>query len=266
MDTGTQVISAGTLPFPAWPGLVPPDPGPAAAAPEIRSLNWGNLCTVVIPCLNEAATIHPLVTAVRQHLTAVLVVDDGSSDDTASLARRAGAEVLSHSRPCGKGAALHTGWQAARERGFHWALVLDGDGQHSPDDIPAFLACAEVTAANLVVGNRMTDPRGMPWVRRLVNRWMSGRISRATGCLLPDTQCGFRLINLDAWAALAISSAHFEIESEVLLAFATAGDRIEFVPIRVIYENERSKIRPLRDTWRWFRWWREAKKIHNGVR
>ena len=100
----------------------------------------------------------------------------------------------------------------------------------------------------------------MPWMRRLVNRWMSRRISRATGCAMPDTQCGFRLINLDAWAALPTAAAHFEVESEILLAFAGAGQRIEFVPVQVIYRNERSKINPWRDTVRWFRWWHSARR------
>src|SRR5881398_3226684 len=128
-------------------------------------------CAAVIPCLNEAATIEPLVREVRTHLPTVIVVDDGSTDATARLAEHAGAEVIRHARPRGKGAALAAGWGRARERGFAWALSLDGDGQHDPSDIPAFLKCAEETGAPLVVGNRMVDSAGMPWVRRGVNRW-----------------------------------------------------------------------------------------------
>src|SRR5881394_4623463 len=146
-------------------------------------------CAAVIPCLNEAATIEPLVREVRTRLAAVIVVDDGSTDGRAELAGRAGAEVIRHERPRGKGAALAAGWSRARERGFAWTLSMDGDGQHAPEDIPAFLACAERTGAELIVGNRMTNPDGMPWVRRRVNRWMSDRISRLTGRKLPDTQC-----------------------------------------------------------------------------
>ena len=113
-----------------------------------------------------------------------------------------GAEVLRHDVPSGKGAALHTGWRQALERGFKWTLTLDGDGQHSPEDIPRFFECADRTAAELVSGNRMTDPKIMPWNRRFVNRWMSKRISKFTGREMPDTQCGFRLMNLKAWAAV----------------------------------------------------------------
>ncbi len=222
-------------------------------------MNWANECAAIIPCLNEGATIGLLVPAVRFYLPTVFVVDDGSTDGTATLAQQAGAEVLRHQTTRGKGTALQTGWQRARDRGFRWALTLDGDGQHAPEDIPAFFRCAERGTAALVVGDRMGAARQMPWLRRLVNRWMSRQLSRAAGQPVPDSQCGFRLMNLEARAALPISSAHFQIESEIVLAFAAAGKTIESVPIRVIYRNERSKIRPLQDTVRWFHWWRQAR-------
>jgi glycosyltransferase involved in cell wall biosynthesis len=221
-------------------------------------MNWPAQCAVIIPCLNESAAICALVTAVKGKLPRVLVVDDGSTDSTAKFAAKAGAEVVQHSVSKGKGAALQAGWNWASQNGFHWALTMDGDGQHSPDDIPAFLRRAEESRADLVIGNRMNDPRSMPWLRRFVNRWMSRRISRSVGRRLPDTQCGFRLINLEALGKLPVSTTHFEIESEVLLAFARADRRIEFVPIQVIYKSEQSKIHPLIDTIRWFKWWKRA--------
>lgn len=216
----------------------------------------------MVPCLNEAPTIEPLVAAVRRRLPSVIVVDDGSSDGTAELAARAGAEVIRHARPRGKGAALAAGWSRARERGFTWALSMDGDGQHAPADIPVFLNGAHNPGAQLIVGNRMIQPAGMPWLRRGVNRWMSRRISRLTGQALPDTQCGFRLMRLDAWARVHVDADHFEIESELLCKFIAAGYRVEFVPVRVIYCNERSKIQPVRDTHRWFRWWWQTRGWH----
>jgi glycosyltransferase involved in cell wall biosynthesis len=219
-------------------------------------MNWPTQCAGVIPCLNEEAAIGPLVQAVRRHLPAVFVVDDGSADRTAEQAERCGAHVTRHPATRGKGAALQTGWGNARDHGFAWALALDGDGQHSPDDIPAFFDCAERTAAPLVVGNRMVDSNQMPRLRRLVNVWMSRRLSKAAGRMLPDSQCGFRLMNLAAWSGLRLTTAHFEIESELLLASVAAGYDIAFVPIRVIYKVGQSKIHPVRDTLRWFRWWR----------
>jgi glycosyltransferase involved in cell wall biosynthesis len=218
-------------------------------------MNWKTQCAAVIPCLNEAASIEEVVRSVRRFVPAVFVIDDGSLDHTGVRAKEAGAEVLRHELPRGKGAALQTGWTHAKECGFKWALTLDGDGQHSTGDVPAFFQSAERTRAQLIVGNRMEKPVGMPGLRRLVNRWMSERISALAGIPLPDSQCGFRLVNLDAWATLPVSAAHFEIESDVLLAFARHEFSVEFVPIEVIYKSEQSKIHPVRDTVRWIRWW-----------
>ena len=218
-------------------------------------MSWAQQCAAVIPCLNEAAAIGKVVAGVRRHLPHVWVVDDGSTDATAAKAEVAGAQVLRHATPQGKGTSLQDGWRAVQDAGFEWALTLDGDGQHATEDIPAFFELVDRTGARLVSGTRMNNTRRMPAVRRVVNWWMSRQLSKAAGTLLPDTQCGFRLMNLPDWAALPVKAAHFEIESEILIEFARAGHRIGFVPIQVIYKDERSKISPLRDTLRWFRWW-----------
>lgn len=223
-------------------------------------MNWASACAAVIPCLNEAASIAEVVRSVRAHLDHVVVVDDGSNDETSRIARSAGAEVLRHESAQGKGAAQTDGWRHARQAGFGWALSLDGDGQHAAADIPKFLKCADRTGASMVVGNRMDQPAGMPWLRRQVNRWMSRRLSKLTGQDLPDTQNGFRLMDLRIWSELPIQTTHFEIESEILLSFALRGHRVEFVPVQVIYGSERSKIHVWRDTVRWFRWWRKARQ------
>jgi glycosyltransferase involved in cell wall biosynthesis len=222
-------------------------------------MTWSEQCAAVIPCLNEAASIGPLVKAVRREVPTVLVVDDGSNDGSAGIASEAGATVLRNAVIQGKGAALQQGWQHARDGGFTWALTLDGDGQHAPEEAPTFFRCVERTGAWLVVGNRMTDATRMPWLRRVTNQWMSRQLSLLAGQSLPDTQCGYRLVNLESMAKLRITSEHFEIESEVLLAFVNAGLRVEFVPIRTIYKNEQSKMHPWRDTIRWLRWRRHAR-------
>ncbi len=218
----------------------------------------------VIPCLNEARGIADLVGAVLGQVGAVLVVDDGSTDATGKEARRAGATVLRHERTEGKGAALRTGLAEAREAGFAWALTMDGDGQHSPQDIPDFLAEAVVSNARMIVGNRMGDSVRMPFIRRQVNRWMSARLSAHCGAVLPDSQCGFRMIHLDSWAAFDFSSRHFEIESELLVRFLHAGLEVAFVPVETRYGGERSKIHPVRDTVRWFRWWGRMRREPAG--
>jgi len=217
-------------------------------------------CAVVIPCFNEGATIPALVSAVRRRLPSVIVVDDGSTDATAEAARLAGATVASHARNLGKGAALRTGLSLAKKQGFAWAFTLDGDGQHAPEDIPAFLGCAGQTAALLIVGNRMHSAQAMPWLRRQANSWISRQLSRRAGRPLPDTQCGFRLIHLETWARLPLRREHFEVESETLMAFLAAECPVAFVPIQVIGRGPGSHIRPVADSWRWWRWWRSAAK------
>ena len=222
----------------------------------------------VIPCFNEGRTIAPLVAALKEYFPFILVVDDGSQDETASAARNAGAEVIRHERNLGKGAAMQNGLARLVNLDFEWAVTLDGDGQHDPGDLPAFFQCAERTRAPLIVGNRMMKAEAMPWVRRQVNRWMSRKLSEYSGQLLPDTQCGFRLIHLPAWAKLRLKSRHFEIESEMLMAFLAAQYRVEFVPIGVHATTRKSRIHPFRDTVHWWRWWWSMKReaqLHGAV-
>src|SRR6516162_4347616 len=152
-------------------------------------MDWNRHCVAVIPCFNEAAQIRNLVAEVQRHVSSIIVVDDGSTDATAENAWKAGAEVLLLPKNSGKGAALQQGWRRASNLGFKWVLMLDGDGQHAPQDIPKLFARAEATGATLVVGNRMRNAREMPLVRRCANLWMSRRISKLTGADLPDSQC-----------------------------------------------------------------------------
>jgi glycosyltransferase involved in cell wall biosynthesis len=212
---------------------------------------------IVIPCRNEAATIHSIVRSALEHSPLVIVIDDGSTDGTSSQASSAGAIVLRHRASEGKGTALARGFRHAITRGCTWAIAMDGDGQHAVTDIPRFLARLP-EHPQIVIGNRMGEAAAIPWLRRVVNRWMSARISELAGASLPDTQCGFRLIHLPTWSSLSLRTRHFQYESEMLLQIARRGLKIEFVPIQVIYRNERSKIHPWRDTVRWIKWWRAA--------
>jgi len=226
--------------------------------------DWHRCCAVVISCFNEAERIGPVVTRIRRLLPHVIIVDDGSTDDTAEIATICGASVVRLPENGGKGAALRTGWRRARERGFAWVLMLDGDGQHAPDDAPKFFDCANRTGARLVIGNRMVRAEAMPWVRRQVNVWMSRRISALTGVALPDSQCGFRLAHLETLRELPLMTTHFEIESEVLAAVLAAGHRVEFVPVQTIYHGGPSRIRSIPDAWRWWRWLRTQHKARSG--
>jgi glycosyltransferase involved in cell wall biosynthesis len=215
-------------------------------------MDWSNRCAALIPCFNEAVNIGAVVAGIRNVLPAVIVIDDGSTDYTARVARQAGAKVLSFKQNSGKGAALRAGWEFARAQNFEWVLMLDGDGQHAVSDIPRFFSHAEKTGTRLIVGHR--DFAGMPPIRRWVNRFMSRQISKMAGEAFPDSQCGFRLAELDTLLSLPMASEHFEIESEMLTVFAAARQKVEFVPVQTIYKNGASNISPLKDTLRWLRW------------
>lgn len=206
----------------------------------------------LIPAYMEERQIRAIATRTRQQLDTVLVVDDGSPDQTASEARAAGAEVLWHDRNQGKGAAIKTGLRALTERaGIEYILILDGDGQHLPEEIPHFIQRASQSGAPMIVGNRMTDLRKMPLVRRLTNRTMSRLISQACGQEIPDSQCGFRMFRRDlAVAFLSCPSSQYDFESEMLVLAARRGCEITAAPVSTIYGEEKSKIHPVRDTLR----------------
>jgi glycosyltransferase involved in cell wall biosynthesis len=182
----------------------------------------------------------------------VLVLDDWSEDATSEEARKGGAEVIRHERNQGKGAAIKTGMRELAARGFEYVLMLDGDGQHLPEEIPAFLEEAGRSGAQFVVGTRMSDTRKMPLVRKLTNRFMSWQVSRLCGQPVPDSQCGFRMMHRDVIPHLYCESNNYDYETEMLLIASREGFRITSVPVSTVYGEEKSKIHPVRDSIRFF--------------
>ena len=209
--------------------------------------------SVVIPAYQAEATIRVLVQAVRRLGWPVIVVDDASSDRTGQEAQAGGARVLRRPVNGGKGAALRDGWAEALRLNSRWIMTLDADGQHIPSEIPRFLEVMEKERADLVVGNRMGDPRGMPWERRWTNRFMSWLISRVIHQKIPDTQCGFRLITRRVLEKVRLVSEHFEIDSELVIRARQAGFKVRSVPVTSIYRREISFIHPVRDAFRFLR-------------
>lgn len=207
---------------------------------------------VVVPAYREAGRIGAVVRAIRTYLADVIVVDDGSPDDTGREAEAAGAVVIRHTVNQGKGAALATAFREAGRRGFDFVITLDGDGQHAPGDIPGFVREYRASGTPVLVGNRMGDVRSMPLVRWLTNRFMSWLLSREMGQRVPDTQCGYRLYQLAAISGATIQSARFAAESEILMDLSHKGMVIGSVPVVTLYGTEKSKIHPLRDTVRFF--------------
>jgi glycosyltransferase involved in cell wall biosynthesis len=225
-----------------------------SAAPQPgRPLDRRNVAAV-IPAYHEEAHVGRVAERTLAQLDHVLVVDDGSTDATAARARASGAEVIVHPVNRGKGEAIKTGlrhWLAHEE--IESIVLLDADGQHLPDEIGRFLAAASATEAGLFVGTRMNDVREMPFVRRTVNHYMSRRISRLCGQEVPDTQCGYRMVQRALAPHLLDGTSRFDYETEMLIIASRAGFRIASVPISTIYSDEVSSIHPLRDTIRFFK-------------
>ncbi len=206
---------------------------------------------VIIPAFQAAKTIGELVHRVKALGLTVVVVDDGSRDQTAAIAAQQGALVISHLRNQGKGAALRTGFDYALRGQFDGLITMDSDGQHDPAEIAHLIRAGEVQHAAIVLGNRMSNGAVMPPIRRRTNQLMSHIISRVARQLIPDTQCGFRLIRKEVLHDVPLHAKRFEIETELLLAAAAKRWKIISVPVRSIYSvNHSSHIRPLRETLR----------------
>jgi glycosyltransferase involved in cell wall biosynthesis len=215
----------------------------------------------VIPAYNEEKHIGDVVRRTRQQLDDVLVVDDGSQDKTADNARAAGAEVIVHAINRGKGETIKTGLRHFLERQFDFVIVLDADGQHPPEEIDRFVTAAlSADEPKLIVGTRMNDLSSMPFVRRVVNRWMSQRISAVCGQEIPDTQCGFRMLHRQLIPELLGGAARFDYETEMLIIASRKGFKIASVPISTVYSDEVSNIHPVRDTIRFFKLMRQYEK------
>jgi glycosyltransferase involved in cell wall biosynthesis len=213
----------------------------------------------VIPAHDEAPRIAAVVEAARAFLR-VIVVDDGSSDATADVARAAGAEVIEQRPNQGKGAALRAGFRRALDEGAEAILTLDADGQHDPTEIPPFLAAWAVESRpDLVVGRRNFG--SMPPVRRLSNELGRRAFSWAVGRDIPDNQSGYRVVSARlAEAALTSRETGFAFEVEQITTCIRLGGTIAWVPIRTIYAGAPSHIRPLAHLREFIRIVRQARR------
>ena len=216
----------------------------------------------LVPAYCEEKYVAEVVVRTRAQLDHVLVVDDGSDDQTAIRAREAGAEVIVHPQNRGKGETIKTGLRHWFDRQFDYVVILDADGQHRPEEIDRFIAAAgSVAQPKLLIGNRMNDVSRMPFVRRAVNRYMSNKIGRVCGQHIPDTQCGFRMLHRELIPELFGGADRFDYETEMLIVASRKGYRIESVPITTVYSDEVSSIHPVRDTLRFFKLMRRYRRL-----
>ena len=216
----------------------------------------------LIPGYEEGPRIAAVVEGASVHLP-VVVVDDGSTDDTAARAEAAGAIVLRQHPNAGKGAAIRMGFRHALERGAVAVVTLDADGQHDPAEIPTFLAAFEAGRPELIIGRR--DFGSMPPVRRLSNTLGGWIFSAAVGRHVADNQSGYRLIGRRLMTALLDSDEHgFEFEVEMIARCIALDLPMSDVPIRTIYAGEPSHIRPWAHFTSFLRVSRDARRIVRG--
>jgi len=208
---------------------------------------------IVIPAHNESREISRLVKEIKEEHPDVLVVDDGSLDNTAEIASGAGALVIKNQANLGKGSCLRKGFDYALAHNFDAVITMDGDGQHLPQDLKSFISLAGVSESGILIGNRMLNTKKMPLIRILTNKFMSWLISRLCRQSIPDTQCGFRLIKRAVLEKITLATDKYEIETEILIKASRSGFKIESVPITTVYRGEKSQINPFTDTLRFLK-------------
>jgi glycosyltransferase involved in cell wall biosynthesis len=198
---------------------------------------------VLIPAHNEQVHITQVISCAKKYLP-VLVVDDGSIDDTFILAKDAGAKIIRQSPNQGKGAALLTGFRYALRVGAKAVITLDGDGQHDPEEIPKFLSAYRDSPTGLLIGKR--DFSQMPFIRRLANSIGRVVLSLAIGQDIPDNQSGYRLVDKTLMEFLLENDERgFEFEVDMVVKAIKHKMGIGWVPIRTIYASEKSHIKPI---------------------
>ena len=198
-------------------------------------------CCVLVPTYNNAATLERVLLGVMQFTSQIIVINDGSTDATAEILKRfPQLWVLDLSRNQGKGNALRQGFRKAEELGFDYAISIDSDGQHYPEDLPVFLGALEQRKEQdlplLVVGSRKMDGPGVPEKSSFGNRLSSLWYWVQTGIRLQDTQCGYRLYPIRLVNSLQLFTSRFELEIEVLVKAALNGARVINLPVRVLYD------------------------------
>ncbi|MDU1890201.1 MAG: DUF2062 domain-containing protein [Dysgonomonas sp.] len=206
---------------------------------------------VLIPTYNNEKTLLSVIEDVKNYCENIIVINDGSTDSTATILQEINnIDILSHSKNKGKGSALKNGLLYAKEKGYHYAITIDSDGQHYPDDIPSFVDQIEHNPNTLLVGARNLTADNMPGKNSFANKFSNFWFKVETGITLEDTQSGYRLYPLNSLGNMKYYTAKYEFELEALVFQAWKGVEIKNIPVKVYYppQGERvSHFRPFRD-------------------
>jgi glycosyltransferase involved in cell wall biosynthesis len=208
-------------------------------------------CVVLIPTYNNAGTIAKVIADVKEYSSDVIVVNDGSTDETKNiLASINDIKVIDYPNNKGKGYALKLGLQKAHEWGYRYAITIDSDGQHYADDIPVFINKIEEKPDSLLIGARNLAADNMPSRNTFANKFSNFWYKVETGKTLCDTQSGYRLYPLEKLQNIHFITRRYEFEVEIIVRAAWRGVNVENIPIKVYYppvEERVSHFRPLQD-------------------
>ena len=210
---------------------------------------------IVIPSYNNGRTVVDVAGRALRQLPDVIVVVDGSTDDTCKSLAESGlpVTVLRHEVNRGKGMALRTGFEYARQHGFRYAVTIDSDGQHFPEDVPVFLDAIDRHPGSLILGSRNLQSENMPGKNTFANRFSNFWFAVQTLKKIPDTQTGFRAYPLDRLPSMKLLTSRYEAELELLVFSAWKGIALIPVGIKVYYPAKEERVSSFRPFWDFFR-------------
>lgn len=206
---------------------------------------------VLIPTYNNATTIGSVIEGVARFTDQVIVVNDGSTDETAKILSRYPQLVVVDYKPNkGKGFALRNGFKRALEAGYDYVISIDSDGQHYPDDLPAFMQALDEHPRAIIIGARNMNQSSVPGKSSFGNNFSNFWYRLETGIRVSDTQSGYRLYPVKALRHMRFITRKYEFEIEVLVRAAWSGIEVVQVPVKVFYPKKEERIshfRPFRD-------------------
>ncbi|MDD8019076.1 MAG: glycosyltransferase family 2 protein [Bacteroidota bacterium] len=205
---------------------------------------------ILIPAYNAASSLPQLLQQTARFIPAksIIVINDGSKDETEPVAKKLSVVVLSHKNNQGKGAALQTGFDYALQNNFDAVITMDADLQHQPVDIERFLRLYEAKHYDIIIGSRLQNTKGMPLHRILSNTITTFLIRARTGADISDSQSGFRFITKRVLENVRLTSNGFESETEFLIKAASCGHTFGSLPIETIYAGEKSHMTHIQTT------------------
>lgn len=207
---------------------------------------------VLICAYNEEKHIRKVVNQCLKKIRNVIVVNDGSSDDTLKEIKKTKAKIISYKINRGKGGALKTGFAYAQKKNFDYLILMDGDGQHDPKEISKFIKSIN-EGYDLIIGTRTKRHSDMPYLRRFTNFLSSLFISARRRTWIKDSQSGYRALNLKFLKEIELKRERYDLETEILIKMIKKGAKVKNLPITTIYGEETSTIHPIKDTYRFFR-------------